>query len=138
MDTVKNKNYALAYSYLNGALEYLPDNLSRRLLDRDIKVDPVVIEVLENLIKAARQGAEKREDRFQKGKIMDEIKKGDLIDIIFDVSDELPDGGEGRFKVLAFVERGISVWDGGYGDDNDYIIEWREIYSVTKVDANEA
>ena len=69
---------------------------------------------------------------------MDEIKKGDLIDIIFDVSDELPDGGEGRFKVLAFVERGISVWDGGYGDDNDYIIEWREIYSVTKVDANEA
>ena len=68
---------------------------------------------------------------------MHEIKKGDLIDIIFNITEETPDGGEGRYKVLAFIEKGISVWDGGYRDDNDYVIEWREVYSVTKVNAND-
>ena len=58
-----NKSYNLAYGYLNCALEYLPDNLSRRLLDKDIEVDPVVLEVLENLINTAKREAEGREEQ---------------------------------------------------------------------------
>lgn len=59
---------------------------------------------------------------------MNEIKKGDWIEVRFVIQDCV-----NEVKVLGFNEKGIEIYD----EWNKHLLEWRDIDSIKKLDDEE-